>query len=276
MIIGRGALVLLRFGFLLAVLSGCERDSARKSSKVNHKRPLIGINMDASGSTETQRLSLSSDYVDAVTDAGGIPVLLPSVEDIEAVKEQVAICDGFVFTGGKDIDPARYGETAHESVNPLHLRRENYDFSLIQEVLRSRKPFLAVCLGCQEVNVALGGTLVQDIVSETSTTIDHKQDGSRGEPTHDIAITSPSKLASLVSVTSLSVNSFHHQSCDVPGKNIKYTAKAPDGVVESYELEDYPFGVAVQWHPEGLTSYTAHLKVYEGLVNAARHGKEKR
>ena len=266
---------LLFAAFLLASLSGCsgQRNSDETKNKQLKRSPIIGINLDTSGSEENPRFVLSSDYVDAISAAGGIPLLLPSVQDAEALKRQVALCDGFVFTGGKDIDPAKYGETPHESGNPLHSRREEYDFALVQEVINRRKPFLAVCLGCQEVNVAMGGTLVQDIPSETSTTIDHKQKAERYELTHSIAITSPSKLANLLKETSISVNSFHHQSCEKPGKNIRFVAQAPDGIVESYELENYPFGLAVQWHPEALTSYSEHLKIYEGLVKAAKRRK---
>lgn len=239
------------------------------SAAAQQSKPIIGINTDVSGSTESARLSLGSSYVDAVTSAGGIPILLPQVYDDEARRLQVQMCDGFVFTGGRDIDPAKYGEDPHPSLNPLHPRREENDFELVKEVLRQKKPFLAVCLGSQTVNVALGGSLMQDIPTQTSTTIAHRQSNARHLPVHEISITTNSRVADLVGTTTLAVNSFHHQSCARPGKGITFTAHAPDGVVEAYELENYPFGIGVQWHPEGMTSETAHLAMYKGLVEAA-------
>lgn len=235
-------------------------------------KPIIGINMEMSGETTSPRLSLAGDYVDAVTSAGGIPVLLPATNSLTDVKRQVALCDGFVFTGGRDINAQRYGAEPHPANRLLHTRRENFDFELANQVLESKKPFLAVCLGCQEMNVALGGTLIQDIPTETSSTLDHHQGETRHETAHAVQISTSSKLNDLVGTTTLAVNSVHHQSCGVPGKGVRYTAFAPDGIVEGYELEKHRFGVAVQWHPESLADRPEHLKLYEGLVRAAAQG----
>jgi putative glutamine amidotransferase len=234
-------------------------------------KPIIGINLEVSGETTSTgtRLSLGSDYIDAVTSAGGIPILLPALTSMADVSRHVQLCDGFVFTGGRDINPACYGQQPNPANKLLHPRRENYDLRLIREVLRAKKPILAVCLGCQELNVALGGTLIQDIPSETTSSLDHHQGETRHEIAHEIFITTGSRLANLLSTTTLEVNSVHHQSCGRPGRGVLYTARAMDGIIESFEVKNQPFAVAVQWHPEAITHYPGHLKLYRELVRAA-------
>lgn len=233
--------------------------------------PIIGINLDVGGdSTGSVRLALSGDYVDAITSAGGIPILLPPVYDPAAIERQVNLCQGFVFTGGRDINPARFGQPLDPTTKLLNPRREEYDFALIDAVLKSGKPFLGICLGAQEINVALGGSLIQDIPSATSTTVVHRQDEIRENPAHEIQITTGTRLADVLGTTTLAVNSFHHQACDRPGAGVKIVARAPDGIVEGYEVENKAFGMGLQWHPEGMfTSATVHLKPYKALVDEA-------
>lgn len=240
-------------------------------------KPLIGINVDASGdkSQEQSGIKLSLNYIDAVTSAGGIPILLPPTLNDEAYNRYVELCDGFVFTGGADIDPSYYNTPPHETWNPLHKRREKSDFRLMKKVLEAKKPLIGICLGCQQLNVLTGGSLIQDIPSETSTTINHRQALAKNETIHEVHITTGSKLADLLSTTSLQVNSFHHQAILQPGTSVTVVAKAPDGVAEAIELQDYPFGMGFQWHPEGLTSQTSHLRIFQELVKNAQDFKNK-
>lgn len=231
--------------------------------------PLIGINVDVSGDSVTDaRLGVSSTYVDAVTSAGGVPVLIPPALDESAISRYVELCDGFVMTGGRDISPSRYGsETTHPTTNLLNPRREDFDFALIDAILAADKPVLGVCLGLQELNVALGGSMIQDLPTETSSTIAHKP-GDR-HFAHEVHITTGTRLQDIAGTTTLQVNSIHHQACDRLGSGVLVMAKAPDGVVESFEVENKNFAVGVQWHPEVLTTATEHLAVYEALVKAA-------
>jgi putative glutamine amidotransferase len=154
----------------------------------------------------------------------------------------------------------------------LNPRREDYDFKLLNAALKSHKPMLAVCLGCQELNVALGGTLVQDIATQTSSTIDHPQSQARHAPAHEISITTTSRLASIVSTTTLAVNSIHHQACLKPGRGVRVMARAPDGTIESFEVAGRPFTLAVQWHPESIILYPGQLQIYQALIRAAARG----
>jgi putative glutamine amidotransferase len=233
-------------------------------------KPVIGINTAVSrGENESPDIATRATYVDAVIAAGGVPVLLPATDPGDLVEQHVRLCDGFVFIGGPDIRPDRYGKAPHPAENRIPERREEYDFRLIEIVIRNGKPFLAVCLGCQEVNVALGGTLIQDIVGETSTSIRHIMKQTPYFLRHDVAVETGTLLHDLVGTTTLSTNSSHHQSVASPAERLRVTARSADGIIEALELKDYGFGVCVQWHPEHLTSEPLHLKLFEGLVKAA-------
>ena len=244
--------------------------------------PIIGINTDvrrpSATSTTLESASVSSfstpaEYVDAVVRAGGVPVLIPPTLDPEALHRQVEACDGFVLIGGADIDPARYNEEPHPKFNRMHPRRESGDFALVDEIMHSEKPFLAVCLGSQMVNVALGGNLIQDIAAETTSTINHQQkDNTPGATAHEVIIEKGTKLYDLLGTTTLRVNSRHHQATKNSGKGLRLSARAPDGIIEALELQDRPVGIAVQWHPEDLPDDPVHQRLYRGLVEAAaRH-----
>lgn len=231
--------------------------------------PIIGINVDVSGMEPDGRLVLNSSYVDAITSAGGIPLMIPPVDTTATIAQYVQMCDGFVFSGGRDISPARYGATITSSpINLVNPRRENFDFHLMEAVLQAGKPVLGVCLGSQELNVLMGGSMIQDLPSETSSTINHKPEHG-GRLVHSIDVTTGTRLHDILGTTTLQVNSIHHQACDRMGQGILVMARAPDGVVESFEVAGKSFAMGVQWHPEILTEYTEHLAVYEALVKAA-------
>lgn len=237
--------------------------------------PLIGLNVDASGDDpEHARLSLSTSYVDAITSVGGIPVLLPASLDHTGISKYVELCDGFVMTGGRDITPSRYGDEMSTHTNLLNPRRENFDFALIDAVLKANKPILGVCLGSQELNVALGGSMIQDLPTETSSTIDHRP-GHADITAHTVDITTGTRLHDIIGTTTLSVNSLHHQACDRLGSGVLVAARAPDGVVESFQVENHDFAMGVQWHPEATTS-TEHLAIYKALVEAAERNSRAR
>jgi len=208
-------------------------------------------------------------YIDAVKAGGGLPIILPAVDDDAVIARHVSMCDGFIFTGGPDLNPALYGQEQHETVKLVHPRREKYDLALIRAVLEARKPFLAICLGCQEVNVVLGGTLIQDIPSVLSTEIEHSKTYSR----HDVVVESGTLLSSLIGEGKVLANTSHHQAVDQLGGGAVITSRCPvDGIIESFELTDYPFGLALQWHPEMIFDEKAHLALFKGLVDASNLG----
>lgn len=238
-------------------------------------RPVIGINGSVSEG-EISNITVRSTYVDAVLAAGGTPIVLPAVGDPDVISAQVSLCDGFIFGGGPDIDPVRFGQEPHPTYNPISERREKYDFALIREVMRVRKPFLAVCLGCQEINVALGGTIIQDINSETSTTVQHIQKQEPYQRRHEVTVEKGTRIYDLVGTTTLSTNSAHHQAVRKPAPGVRIAARCTaDGIIEGIELTDYDFGLGIQWHPEYLIKQPEHLRLFEGLVRAAKSSRAK-
>jgi len=159
-----------------------------------------------------------------------------------------------VLTGGEDVDPARYGEQRSEKVRSVNAARDATEAALIEEARARGTPVLAICRGIQILNVALGGTLVQDIPSQCETTIDHDDEGARNSRTHEVAIEPGSIIAKAIGTDHLSVNSFHHQSVKRVADGMRVTARSPDGVIEGIESTDDDWWVmAVQWHPEEMT-----------------------
>lgn len=265
---------LLAFLSLFVPLSGCFKDTMpTQEPGESHSRhaPIIGINADVTQDGSGRgNVSTRTTYVDAIVKAGGVPFILPPVSEPDIVEEYVRLCDGFVFIGGGDINPARYGKQPHPTESPLPPRREEFDFLLIEKVLRTRKPFLAICLGCQEVNVALGGALIQDIASQTSTSIRHYPRQGGTPPEHRVRVSEGSRLYSLLGTTEVLTNSSHHQAIEHVGEGVAAVAWAEDGIIEACELRDYPFGLCIQWHPEALTDRAEHLRLFEALIEAAK------
>jgi putative glutamine amidotransferase len=257
-------LLLACFAFAMPVMAG--------------ERPIVGINMalsDKDTSETTPRttdvgLALRSTYVDAVIAAGGLPVLIPPVLAEDRIPEYCDLVDAFLFVGGPDINPRRYGQDPHALWNPINPRREQFDFLLMDAALKTGKPVLAVCLGMQQLSVSRGGTMVQDIPSHVGNSVDHRPKLGGNAIAHEVAIVPGTRLHRLLGVETLAVNSLHHQACLVPGRGLVVAARAPDGVIEAVELPDHPFAIGVQWHPEYLTDAAPHLNLFRGLVNEAR------
>lgn len=199
-------------------------------------------------------MRLTAAYVTALENAGLIPLIVPPLSSARAAASVLDSVAGLVLTGGGDIDPALYGEKRHEKVHSVNAVRDATEAALIQEARSRGMPVLAICRGIQMLNVALGGTLVQDIASQCTTDIAHDEDGPRDSRTHEIAIEPGSLIASAVGAEHVTVNSFHHQSVKKLADGMRVTARSPDGVIEGIESTDEKWWVmAVQWHPEEMT-----------------------
>ena len=214
------------------------------------------------------------DYVDAVLDAGGLPMPL-ALHDVGlyegAAVEQLAHCDGLLLSGGVDINPATYGEQPHPELNATTPERDAHELALLAEAKRRGLPILAICRGIQLVNVAYGGTLYQDIPAQVPDSIQHSQRSARHLPSHDVTV-SPSRLYELVGA-SIAVTSFHHQAVKDLGANLQVVATSTDGIVEAVEATDHPWLVAVQWHPE--MSHAADepsRRIFEAFVAQCANG----
>lgn len=232
-------------------------------------RPVIGINAGVSRTdAEPPMVLVRSTYVSAVLAAGGVPVVLPPFFTPETIDRHMETCAGFIFTGGPDINAARFGEEPHPLMSPVPPQRERHDFALLEAVMASGKPLLGICLGCQELNVLLGGTIIQDIHSEMPDALRHSRKSSPTLTRHDVTVEAGTRLAAMTGAGVISVNSSHHQAIRKPGAGLRVTAHAPDGIIEAVELPDHPFAIGLQWHPEFLVDEPTHLALFRGLVTA--------
>jgi putative glutamine amidotransferase len=199
------------------------------------------------------RVRLNDSYVHALETAGLTPLIVPPLADNAALGRVLDAVSGLVLTGGEDVDPLHYERAAHPQLGGVNPRRDATEIALARAAHDRKLPVLAICRGVQVLNVALGGTLVQDIPSEVSTIIAHEPDAPRQVRTHDIAVNDPSRLASALGATSVRVNSIHHQALEQVAPELSVVARAPDGVVEAVESSEPAWwAVGVQWHPEEL------------------------
>ena len=200
---------------------------------------------------------LSREYADAVAAAGGIPVILPLLEEPEVLRRAGAALDGLLLTGSAtDVDPARYGAERDPGCGPVQPLRDSTDLALLELAGERRLPVLAICYGMQALNVYRGGTLIQDIPHAVETTIAHQNPGSKGRPSHPVAIAAGTIVAELAGGTAASVNSTHHQALDRIGSGLEVVARAPDGIVEAVVGTGAgPLVLGVQWHPEKSFAY---------------------
>ena len=198
------------------------------------------------------RVRVNAAYTAALAAAGLIPIVVPPLPALAAP----AILDGvsgLLVTGGEDVAPARYGELPHPTVEP-HEERDEIEIALVTEARRRGLPTLAICRGIQVVNVALGGTLVQDIPSQYTGAIAHDPPESRDTRVHEVRVDPQSRLAEALGTDRLLTNSFHHQALARVANELCVTARASDGIIEGAEsANDDWWMLAVQWHPEELT-----------------------
>jgi putative glutamine amidotransferase len=200
------------------------------------------------------RVRVNEAYTDALASAGLLPVVLPPMDPslASAALNDVA---GLVLTGGEDMDPRLFGEQPHPAAGEPHAARDAYELALARTAASLRIPTLAICRGAQIMNVALGGSLIQDLPSQQPSAIDHNPAGKRAERVHRVDVDASSKLTRAVCSTLIFTNSSHHQSVHQIGDNLRVTATAEDGVVEGIESTDPAWWmVGVQWHPEELTA----------------------
>ncbi len=214
--------------------------------------PRIGITGTTRHYAGADRSTVNTAYVRSVVSAGGIPLVLPPLLGEGHAGDIVEVLDGLVLSGGEDVDPVHYGETPHPTVasniDPL---RDAQEMALFREARARDVPVLAICRGIQLVNVALGGSLWQDLPSDKPDGLPHNQADGRDARTHPVEILSGSRLARALGATRLEVNSFHHQSIRQLAGGLVVTARATDGEIEGLEsAPGDPWLLAVQWHPE--------------------------
>jgi putative glutamine amidotransferase len=221
-------------------------------------RPLIGCGtyrktVDQDPPIEVYGLMPS--YVKAVLAVGGLPVLVPlalSDEDLQALLERL---DGILLPGGGDMVPSYYGGDENDPlVRGVDRVRDEFELILIRHALKTEKPLFAICRGLQVFNVALGGSLWEDIRSQVPGAMRHDyfDSGQRDHLAHDVTVRPGSLLHNILGADSVRVNSLHHQGIRTLASGLKASAVAPDNLIEAVEIEDHPFALGVQWHPENI------------------------
>jgi putative glutamine amidotransferase len=232
--------------------------------------PVIGV-------THCRKLE---DYRQAVLHVGGEVRILEQSPNIE---EALAGIDGLLLTGGEDVDPGLYGEAVHPAVVDLEPARDGFEIALVQAARMRQLPVLAICRGIQVLNVAYGGTLVQDIPSQISSALEHRMSVPPHQSfdyAHEIWIEKESTLARLMSerlseADTCEVNSRHHQAVKQLAAGFQVSATAPDGIIEAIEHPGAPFCLGVQWHPENFWRTGEFRALFEGFLEAAQRDLEK-
>lgn len=199
------------------------------------------------------RVRLNDSYVHALETADLTPLIVPPLASEAAIESILDSVSGLVLTGGEDVDPAHYNQDAHPQLGQTNARRDATEIALARAAFARRLPVLAICRGIQVLNVALGGSLVQDIPSDVPTSLTHDPDVPRHERTHDIEVGTETRLASALGASALRVNSIHHQALARVASQLDVVARAPDGVIEAVESRSPEWwAIGVQWHPEEL------------------------
>lgn len=245
---------------------------------INHtdSRPIIGLTTYRKlvGQTSpTPYMALMPSYIEAVSAAGGIPVLIPMGLDVDALRALLSQLDGLVLTGGGDIAGEHYQSEHEEFIFDVDADRDRVELFLAREALAQQMPLLAICRGHQLLNVAMGGTLYEDVMEWMPGAIKHDFFNTypRNHKAHPVAIVPGSKLAMTLGRHEAQVNSLHHQGIRDLAPGLAAAAHAPDGLIEGVEAVEHPYAVGVQWHPENLyTDDPVMLSLFRGLVHAAR------
>ena len=210
-------------------------------------------------------------YVHSIEEAGGLPLLIPYMKHSALLDEVTDLCDGFLFTGGGDLDPNFFGEPTSPHCGKIEPLRDEWDFASAHRALTSGKPILGICRGIQVLNVALGGTLYQDIPTEYKTEIFHSQTNGLHAYSHSIRIVEGSPLHALLGKSEIKGNSFHHQAIKALGRGLVPCAYAEDGIIEAVYSVEHPYLRAYQWHPERLFDADLyHKKIFSEFVGACR------
>jgi putative glutamine amidotransferase len=239
---------------------------------MNRRAPLIGVSTSITVGANPERAYVNAAYLHAVQQAGGVPVLLPPQLSSAAMRRLADDLQGLLLTGGGDMDPALFGETPHATLYDVAPSRDILETSVLHVALDRGLPVLAVCRGLQVLNVALGGSLHQDVGTDPGTQMTHSQKEPRDQPTHKVKLTPGCRLAAMLGADELEVNSMHHQAIKRLGRGLTAVAWAPDQIVEGAEIGDPArFVLGVQWHPEELVGHSEPARrLFAALVAAAR------
>ncbi len=239
---------------------------------MSRPHPIIGMTALRSPDKESYHHVLTGDYLRAVTAAGGFPIVLPALA--QQCGEALDLVSGLLLIGGGDIEARHLGKENHPRAKFFNPLRDEFELAIIAEAVKRGMPILGICRGEQLLNVALGGTLYQDIADEQGSGFEHQREDQPDDTVHAVSIAHDSCLAAILGVTQASVNSAHHQAVREVAPGLKAVAWAQDGVIEAVESCDGQRGfmLGVQWHPERIVAKCPEQRrLFEKFVSAARH-----
>jgi putative glutamine amidotransferase len=245
------------------------------------EKPKIGITMSETRPAESYRWParksfdyIKREYYQAILLSGGIPILLANVESASALKALTDSIDGLLLTGGGDMHPRNFGQGPHANLSETTAARDDFELEAIRRAMKLGIPILGICRGHQVLNVALGGTLFQDLSCVGHKTLAHSDPNQTGKVFHKVRIEKGSKLHKAVGATLIESNSSHHQVVDRLGKGLKTVAFAPDGLNEGIEHTAYDFLIGVQWHPEAIFRRSHCRRLFRAFIDAATRAKK--
>lgn len=234
-------------------------------------RPFIGLNADFIPASKVSRpqIRLHAGYFDAIVAAGGMPLILPPLGKEPELNAFLDRVDGFVLTGGLDLDPRRQGLPLHSSIQLMAERRESSDRMLVRMLMERQIPVLGIGVGMQQLNVAAGGSLVMHIPEEFPKAMPHLDASCTGPHRHLVMVEPNTRLDEIYGCTELRVNSNHHQAVKQPGACFRVAAKSPDGIIEAIEAVDSNwFCIGVQWHPESDSASALDTQLFDCFVQS--------
>ena len=215
-------------------------------------------------------LSLTEAYTQAISKTGASPVLIPLGLSNDQLLVIMSKIDGILFAGGGDVHPGAYGSQLHPLVADVDTDRDRVELFLARQVIEQQMPFLGICRGIQVLNVALGGSLWEDLEDQCPGSLHHScfPEHPRQHLAHSVDLEPTSQLARILNTNQLSVNSLHHQGIRELASGLQAIAFASDGLVEAVEIPGYPYGIAVQWHPEWLPTEAAQDELFHSFYQA--------
>lgn len=222
--------------------------------------------------------AMGRNYIRSIIDAGGAPIMAPVTLDERSLRELYEAAGGVMLAGGGDVDPSFYGESAHERTGRIDLERDRAEFLLTRWAVADNRPLFGICRGIQAMNVALGGTLVQDIPAQWPGAVGHNghyEGAQRDDVLHIVNVEAGSRVEAILGSRMPGVNSFHHQSVKQVAGGLVVTSRAPDGVIESVEMPGQRFAVGVQWHPEEMSAGRDDMmSLFVAFVQALQPGRQ--
>lgn len=241
------------------------------------KMPRIGIsvsemleNKDRKKPTWKPFDYLKREYHEAVQKSGGVPILLPNINDPSLAHQLIDMIDGLLLTGGGDIHPSYYGQAPHPTLTERTLNRDSFEMSIARLALERDMPVFSICRGHQVLNVALGGTLHQDLSCIKSDTVIHADPEQTARIYHKIKIARGTKLHEIIGSDIIETNSSHHQVIDKPGSGLKFSAFAfDDNIPEAIEHTELKFVIGVQWHPEAVFDREHSRRIFSAFIEAS-------